>query len=170
MTKTLNQGQQDTFACILYDATFKIVVCNPKNEELMIDIIELLIPGKHIDEIEFLNTEKHGLEINEKSLTFDMLCKDKQTGEEFLVEVQNRKEKSFAERMLSYSTYPIREQMERRVRETAEMKERKSMDYSLRPVYVLSLLSAFAAAYVLYELISRIPFFRWAVLGIKGKD
>ncbi len=32
-------------------------------------------------------------------------------------------------------------------------------------VYVLSLLSAFAVSYVLYKLISRIPFFRWAVLG-----
>ncbi len=34
-------------------------------------------------------------------------------------------------------------------------------------VYLLSLISAFATSYILYELISRIPFFRWAVLGIK---
>nr|MCR5046213.1 acyltransferase [Treponema sp.] len=34
-------------------------------------------------------------------------------------------------------------------------------------IYVLSLLSAFVGAFVLYEVISRIPFFRWAVLGIK---
>lgn len=30
-----------------------------------------------------------------------------------------------------------------------------------------SLISAFVTSYILYELISRIPFFRWAVLGIK---
>ena len=35
------------------------------------------------------------------------------------------------------------------------------------PVYILSLVAAFAGSYVLYEIISRIPFFRWAVLGIK---
>ena len=35
-------------------------------------------------------------------------------------------------------------------------------------VYLLSLIAGFAAGYLLYELISRIPFFRWAVLGIKG--
>ncbi len=35
------------------------------------------------------------------------------------------------------------------------------------PVYVLSLIAGFAAGYLLYEIISRIPFFRWAVLGIK---
>ena len=34
-------------------------------------------------------------------------------------------------------------------------------------VYLLSLISAFVTSYILYELISRIPFFRWAVLGIK---
>ena len=34
-------------------------------------------------------------------------------------------------------------------------------------VYVLSLVSAFVVAFILFELISKIPFFRWAVLGIK---
>ena len=36
-------------------------------------------------------------------------------------------------------------------------------------IYVLSLVSGFVTSYVLYEIISRIPFFRWAVLGISGK-
>ena len=35
--------------------------------------------------------------------------------------------------------------------------------------YLLSLISAFVTSYVLYEIISRVPFFRWAVLGISGK-
>ena len=34
-------------------------------------------------------------------------------------------------------------------------------------VYLISLISAVVIAYLLYELISRLPFFRWAVLGIK---
>ena len=33
--------------------------------------------------------------------------------------------------------------------------------------YLLALLAGFAAGYLLYEIISRIPFFRWAVLGIR---
>jgi hypothetical protein len=36
-------------------------------------------------------------------------------------------------------------------------------------VYALSLLAAFVVAFILYAVISRIPFFRWAVLGIKKK-
>ncbi|MCR4755817.1 MAG: acyltransferase [Lachnospiraceae bacterium] len=35
--------------------------------------------------------------------------------------------------------------------------------------YILTLVSAFVTAYALYAIISRIPFFRWAVLGIKGE-
>ena len=36
-------------------------------------------------------------------------------------------------------------------------------------IYLLSLISAFVFGFGLYELISRIPFLRWAVLGIKRK-
>ena len=37
------------------------------------------------------------------------------------------------------------------------------------PVYLLSLVAGFIFGYGLYEIISRIPFFRWAVLGISRK-
>ena len=37
-------------------------------------------------------------------------------------------------------------------------------------VYVLSLAAGFLSGFLLFEVISRIPFFRWAVLGITGKN
>lgn len=126
------------YAYLLFDSTFKVVLCTPANESLLIDIFELLIPGKHIQSITFLNKEMHGLVISEKNVNFDMLCKDKDTGEEFLVEVQNKEQDSFKDRMLVYSTYPIREQMEIRAQEIHEGK-REAMDYSLNPVYVISM-------------------------------
>ena len=141
MAKALDYGSQGPYACILFDETFKAIVCNPRNEKLMIKILELLLPGKHIDAIEFLDKEKHGLENNEKSVNFDLLCKDRETGEQFLVEIQNAKERSFQDRMLSYSTYPIREQMERRVSELGDVRRQGRMNYSLTPVYVLSLVN-----------------------------
>lgn len=36
-------------------------------------------------------------------------------------------------------------------------------------VYILSLIAAFAAGFILFEIVSRIPFFRWVALGIPGK-
>ena len=49
------------------------MVCTPENEKLLIEIIELLIPGKHISSITFVNKEMHGLVIEEKNVNFDML-------------------------------------------------------------------------------------------------
>jgi hypothetical protein len=34
-------------------------------------------------------------------------------------------------------------------------------------VYLLVAIAAFAGSYLLYEIMSRIPFIRWCVLGIK---
>ena len=129
------------YAYLLSDATFKVVVCTPEHEKLLIEILELLLPGKHIGSITFVNKEMHGLVISEKNVTFDLLCKDEDTQEEFLVEVQNREQTSFRDRMLVYSTYPIREQMEVRVQQIREGKIADPMDYSLTPVYVVSMVN-----------------------------
>lgn len=129
------------YAYLLSDATFKLVICTPENEKLLIEILELLIPGKHIASITFINKEQHGLVISEKNVTFDLLCKDGDTGEEFLVEVQNRKQKSFRDRLLVYATYPIREQLEVRVQEIRDGVVSDPMDYSLKPVYVVSMVN-----------------------------
>jgi len=37
-------------------------------------------------------------------------------------------------------------------------------------VYILTTISAFGGAFILYAVISRIPFLRWAVCGISGKE
>ena len=137
-SKLLGEG---IYAYLLSDAAFKVVVCTPENEKLLIEILELLIPGKHIERITFINKEMHGLVITEKNVNFDLLCKDKDTGEEFLVEVQNKEQKSFRDRMLVYSTYPIREQMEIRAREIRNGTIKDPMDYSLKPVYVVSMVN-----------------------------
>jgi len=141
MSKTQDLQGAGKFAYLLSDAAFKVVVCIPENEQLLIEILELLIPGKHIESITFVNKEMHGLVISEKNVNFDLLCKDRDTGEEFLVEVQNREQNSFRDRMLVYSTYPIREQMEVRAQEIREGKIKDPMDYSLKPVYVVSMVN-----------------------------
>lgn len=139
MSKNNAREGAGRYAFLLFDATFKVVVCTPENERLLIEILELLIPGKHIASITFVNKEKHGLVVSEKNVSFDLLCKDGDTGEEFLVEVQNREQKSFKDRMLVYATYPIREQMEMRLQQIREGAVKDPMDYSLKPVYVVSM-------------------------------
>lgn len=76
MSKNNAREGAGRYAFLLFDATFKVVVCTPENERLLIEILELLIPGKHIASITFVNKEKHGLVVSEKNVSFDLLCKD----------------------------------------------------------------------------------------------
>ncbi len=158
MTKRISPLKESAgvYACLLYDATLKTVLGGVENEALFKDIIEFLIPGKHISKIEKLDKEKHGLVVSEKVVIFDLLCQDADTGEEFLVEVQNAPDRTFKDRALYYSLVPVREQMERKLIDALsqeegdddeqdvsekEKKERDKMDYSIRPVYVISLVN-----------------------------
>ncbi|MBP5398538.1 MAG: PD-(D/E)XK nuclease family transposase [Bacteroidales bacterium] len=133
--------QAGKYACILYDSTFKVVVVNRSQPELVRQIIELLIPGKHISSLTFLDKEQNGLVVSEKKTNFDLLCRDDQTGEEFIVEMQFGEQRTYRERMLSYATYPIRRQLAEKINRRLSGEDIDKMDYSLRPVYVLSFLN-----------------------------
>ena len=130
------------FANILFDETFKIVVGAPGNEPLLIRLIETLIPGKKIRFLERLDKENHGLVISDKNTTFDLFCTS-EAGEQFIVEMQFAEQETYRERMLFYATYPLRAQMDARIRAVERLSgiTRDKMDYSLHPVYVLSMLN-----------------------------
>ena len=130
------------FANILFDETFKIVVGAPGNEPLLIRLIETLIPGKKIRFLERLDKENHGLVISDKNTTFDLFCTS-EAGEQFIVEMQFAEQETYRERMLFYATYPLRAQMDARIRAVERLSgiTRDRMDYSLHPVYVLSMLN-----------------------------
>ena len=130
------------FANILFDETFKIVVGAPGNEPLLIRLIETLIPGKKIRFLERLDKENHGLVISDKNTTFDLFCTS-EAGEQFIVEMQFAEQETYHERMLFYATYPLRAQMDARIRAVERLSgiTRDRMDYRLHPVYVLSMLN-----------------------------
>lgn len=143
MTRSLALKEEikGRYACLLYDSTMKTVLGTAANEDLFIDIIELLIPGKHISSLKLLNKEHHGFALSEKSVTFDLLCVDKDTGEEFEVEVQNAEEDSYKDRMLYYSYFPIREQLAEKRSKFLKNPTQNKMDYSIKPVYIISLVN-----------------------------
>ena len=137
----LNEDTKGKFACLLFDSTMKTVLGTQAHADLFIDILELLIPEKHITSITMLNKEYHGLINSEKRSTFDLLCRDDDTGDEFLVELQNAEKKSFKERVLFYSYFPIREQLEYKRNKLTRESQLEKMDYSINPVYVVSLVN-----------------------------
>lgn len=141
MSESVAKDNAGQYACLLFDSTLKTVLGTAENEKLFIEILEFLLPGKHISSLTPINKEYHGLANSEKRVTFDLLCRDDDTGEEFLVEVQNAPSDSYPDRVLYYSYYPLREQLAKKdlkLLEKEDNDERGKMDYSLKPVYVIS--------------------------------
>ena len=124
---------------ILNDDAFKVVIFTPGNEELLARMIEIVIPGMHIKQLVFQPTEQHGLAISDKISNFDAVCTS-ESGEMFIVEMQCLPQESYADRMLCYASFPIRMQLERKLKEIHDGR-RKPMDYSLMPIYVLSFIN-----------------------------
>lgn len=124
---------------ILNDDAFKVVIFTPGNEELLARMIEIVIPGMHIKQLVFQPTEQHGLAISDKISNFDAVCTS-ESGEMFIVEMQCLPQESYADRMLCYASFPIRMQLERKLKEIHDGR-RRPMDYSLMPIYVLSFIN-----------------------------
>ena len=120
---------------------FKIIFTEPSNEQLLVKLIEFFLPGIHIQTLTLNDKEQHGLILSDKSCTFDLFCTT-DSGEQIIVEMQYSSQESLRDRMLYYSTFPIRSQLMDRFKGLEDGgRMRKKMDYSLRPVYVISILN-----------------------------
>ena len=133
-----------TFANILYDEAFKLVLSAPANRPLLVKLVEFFLPGLKIQSLTLADKEQHGLVLSDKSSIFDLYCTTDK-GEHFIVEMQFSSQGSFRDRMLYYATFPIRMQMNQRMRDLQKQLEEgkpvNKMDYSLSPVYVISILN-----------------------------
>ena len=124
-----------TFANILYDEAFKVVLSEPSNRRLLIKLIEFFLPGKTIRSLTLNDKEQHGLILSDKNVNFDLYCTT-DLGENFIVEMQFTSQESFRDRALYYATYPIRSQVVERMKAIRELDDKRArkMDYRLKPV------------------------------------
>ena len=145
------QSSPGRYAQILHDQIFKLILAAPENRDLLIMLLNLLLPGLNISEVTFLDKEQHGFAFNEKRCIFDVYCETARK-ERIVVEMQYRSEADYLDRTLFYATYPIREQLVTRfgglLRRWAtrltrnSRKDKKRMaPYRLKPVYVVSILN-----------------------------
>lgn len=160
------------YANLLYDDSFKVVICAPGNERLLIEIIELLIPDKHIKSLELKDKEQHGLSVSDKISTFDLYCTS-DSGEQFIVEMQNSPQHHYADRMLCYASHPIRNQLAKKLKERREKIQKgeptRAMDYGLLPVYVVSMLN-FSIPHISDEVLEEGLVSRYAIRSNKGAE
>lgn len=112
------------------DFGFKYLFGTPMNKELLIGFLNALFHGTHIiTDLTYLNGEQLGIRKEDRRAIFDVYC-ETESGEKFIVEMQNVFQQFFKDRSVYYSTFPIREQS-----------KRGDWDYRLESVYTIGILN-----------------------------
>ena len=95
------------------DVGFKRIFGQEVNKPLLISFLNSLFAGKKvITDIHFLNKEMLGINVEDRNSIYDVYCTS-DTGEHFIVEMQNRNHKNFKNRAVYYVSKAITWQGER---------------------------------------------------------
>lgn len=95
------------------DVGFKRIFGQEVNKPLLISFLNSLFAGKKvIMDIHFLNKEMLGINVEDRNSIYDVYCTS-DTGEHFIVEMQNRNHKNFKNRAVYYVSKAITWQGER---------------------------------------------------------
>ena len=117
------------YADLLDDLAFKLVFGQESTKNVMIEFLNQVIKDRTIVDVEFADKEVHPNVQDRKASIYDLLCKT-DDGSRIIVELQKRKQDSYAERMLYYSMHQILKQVE---------SGKSSFDFC--PIYVISILN-----------------------------
>jgi len=115
----------------LSDFGFKKIFGEEANKVILIDFLNALLSKEEtglIKDLKFDNTERLGSKFEDKNVIFDIYCENER-GEKFIVELQKARQNFFIERTIYYSTFPIREQV-----------DKGSKDFNLKAVYCIGIL------------------------------
>ena len=119
----MDRKPQNRYINPLTDYGFKKIFGD--KEVMMAFLTDLLQPKVPIEDITFLDKELDGMSEYDRGVVYDLLCKTTD-GSEFIVEMQNRSQNHFSDRILFYLSRSFSNQ---------EEKGDTDWDYHLRPVY-----------------------------------
>ena len=125
----INPGDEDIrFIDLRIDYAFKRVFGTPGNEELLKMLIDSILPDLHVQTLTLGSQENMGDSPDNKKTVFDIKATT-EDGETVVIEMQLADKKDFNDRLVYYSTYPIREQV--------RGGDRK---YQLTPLYIVAIM------------------------------
>ena len=116
------------YADLLDDDVFKLVFGLESNKDVMIEFLNQVIDDRIIVDLEFMDKEMKSMDKEKKDSVYDMFCKT-DDGTRIVVEVQRRKQSTYVERTIYYSTFQVRNQV-----------DAGRNDYTFCPVYVINIL------------------------------
>jgi predicted transposase/invertase (TIGR01784 family) len=120
---------QDTYINPFTDFGFKKLFGEEPNKELLISLLNTLLPDHHqIEDLEYTRNEQQGSSQLDRKAIFDLSCTSP-TGERFIVELQKAKQNYFKDRSVYYATFPVQEQA-----------KRGDWDFKLSAVYTVGIL------------------------------
>jgi predicted transposase/invertase (TIGR01784 family) len=113
------------------DFGFKRIFGTERNKDILIDFLNTLLANDlpPIKTLTYLDKEKAGKKQEERKAIFDLFCEG-ENGEKFIIELQRAAQSYFKDRSLYYAAFVIQEQGRRG----------KNWDYSLTPVYSISIM------------------------------
>ena len=105
-TKDVNISAGNVFIDLRVDYAFKLTFGKRGNEDLLLKLVNAILPHLGITSVSLINQEEVGSDPNAHKAVLDVHCTTS-SGEEILIEMQCAYEKDFGERMVFYSTFPI---------------------------------------------------------------
>ena len=95
-----------TFIDLRRNWAFKLIFGTPGNEDLLLALVQAVLPDKDITGVTLAPTERMGINEDARSAVFDISC-ETSSGDIVSVEMQYKEQDDFNDRMVFYSSFPI---------------------------------------------------------------
>lgn len=116
------------FVDLTADSQFKRVFATRGNEDMLLMLLNSILPEKHIRKISLREQDQIPDNRDERKSIFDINC-ESEDGQQFIIELQKANQKNFSKRLFYYSTFEPRAHI---------MAGEKDFDFP--PIYVIGIL------------------------------
>ena len=117
------------FVDLLNDQGFKHVFGRDANKDILIALLNEIIPDRVIVDLRHIRNEQIPSDPETKGSVFDLYC-ETEDGGRIVVELQNKPQLDYVDRAIYYSAFPIQNQV-----------EKGSRKYSFNAVYIINILN-----------------------------
>ena len=130
----MTNTQLITFIDLRLDYAFKLVFGTPGNEDLLLKLINAILPEKHFTSVTLSTNEHVGLRHDSRKAVFDIFATTSD-GSDMTIEMQWLGQGDFNQRMIFYSSFPIQNHVKRGTGDGENVK----LYYSFPHVYVIGI-------------------------------
>ena len=116
------------FVDLRLDFAFKLIFGAKGNEDILLKLINAILPEKHITSVELTPQEQLPLRPKGRRSTIDVAC-TAEDGSSLIIEMQIKSQNDFNDRMVFYSSFPIINRLRRGDNDS----------YKLTPIYMIAI-------------------------------